>query len=407
MKNFFKTGLELILKNLSRKILNKSNAEIIGVTGSVGKSSTKEAIFRVLNGSEKYVGRVNKSEENLNNEIGLPLSILGFKKGPIAWQWPGVIIVSLFRSIIPALNPLKNISILVLEYASDKPGDIKYLTSIARPKIAVVTNIGEAHLEFYQDINQIALEKSMLVKVLNDDGYAILNSDDDYVWRMGLSSKAQVTYFGTNDKAMIKAANIHTSLNGTSFDVSSNNENKKVTMKIVGKHHVYSALAAIAIGKIYKIKLEESIKSLANFDSLPGRDKIIKGINGSLIIDSSYNANLSSTKAMLETFKNIKSPGRKIAILGDMCEMGEISKKAHKEIGEMSKKIAGKLIAVGSTSKLMKADKWFDRSQEAAEYMKNKIKKGDIILVKGSHAMEMEKIIKILTNTNGDNTNGH
>lgn len=396
MKNTFKSILEKILKNLAQRVLKKSNVEIIGVTGSVGKSSTKEAIYTVMSKSKEYRGRIIKSEGNLNNEIGLPLAILGYKKSPRWFEWPLVLIQSFFRSFIPKLNPLTQTSVLILEYAADKLGDINYLKQIAKPKIAVITYVGEAHMEFFESIDKIALEKACLVNGLPDDGAAIINSDNDYTWRIGLACKSKVIFYGLSDKAEIRAKNITIDKTGATFDLEYHSKKTKLKIKTVGMHQVYTVLAAIAVGIFYNIDLNLIVESLCVFRAPEGRDSFISGINDSTIIDSSYNANPTSMKAALETLKILKSKARKIAVLGDMRELGSISKDSHKKIGNIARKIADKIIAVGPLSKDMKADKWFENSCEAGEFLKDKVEKDDIILVKGSHAMEMEEIVERL-----------
>jgi UDP-N-acetylmuramoyl-tripeptide--D-alanyl-D-alanine ligase len=397
MKNVFKSVLESMLKNLSRKVLSKSNVEIIGITGSVGKSSAKEAIYKILNDSKEYHGKVKKSEGNLNNEIGLPLSILGFSKSPSFFTWPLVILKAFFRANFNNLNPISNTRLLVLEYASDKPGDIQYLTSIARPKVAVLTYVGEAHMEFFDSIDKIALEKSQLVKSLPKDGVAIINSDNDYAWRIGLGARTKVIYFGTDEKSKITAKNINILNNKTEFTLKYENKEKTICIKAIGKQQVYAAMSAIGVGLTYNLDFDSMIQSLNNYSPLSGRDNIVKGINNSLVFDSSYNANLTSTKAALQTLKELKTSGRKIAVLGDMRELGKITKDAHKEIAIYAKQVADKVVLVGQSYKDMPANKWFVNSQEAADFIKDKIENNDIILVKGSHAMEMEKIVNALS----------
>lgn len=394
MKNFFLNTLKSILRIFAKKIISSSKVDIIGITGSVGKSSSKEAIYQVL--SQSFKEKVKKSEGNLNNELGLPLAVLGVKNSPRFYLWPFVLISVFFKSYIPSLNPLKKTSILVLEYASDKPGDLYYLSSFARPKISVVTLVAEAHLEFFHSIDQIAQEKANLVRVLPPEGMAILNSDNDYAWRMGLSSKNKVIYYGMGDKAQIRAKNIKITLNGTNFDLLYQDKVNKVHLQAIGEAQVYAALSAVAVGLAYKLKLEDIIKSLSSYQAPAARDQIVSGINKSFIIDSTYNANLTSMKSALKTLQMLDSKGRKIAVLGDMLEIGDISDKAHVQIAQLAQKISDKVILVGPEFKKVKSDKWFLKSQEAANFLVDKIKENDIILIKGSHAMEMEKITDIL-----------
>lgn len=393
MKNFFIQRLQSILRFLASKMLKKHQPEIIGVTGSVGKSSTKEAIYLVL--KQKFADQVWRSAGNLNNELGLPLAILGFKQVPLVLTWPFIILTAFWRVLFWQKYPRS----LILEYAADRPGDIYYLTSFARPKIAVITYIGEAHLEFFDSIEQIAAEKANLVRVLPKEGTAILNSDNDYCWRIGLATKSKVLFYGIGEKAEIKASEIKINREGSSFNFSYQKQKRRIHLKVVGKHQVYAALVALAVGINYQIRLDLIVKSLEKYQPPAGRDCLIQGINNSLIIDSSYNANLTSAKAALETLKTLRraqGKGRKIAILGDMLELGKISNKAHQEIGKLAKQVADKVIAVGSQSKAMKSNKWFGDSGEAANFLVDKIEKNDIILIKGSHAIKMEKIVKKL-----------
>lgn len=255
-----------------------------------------------------------------------------------------------------------------------------------------------------------------------DGGWVILNSDNDYCWRIGLAvkEKKQVIFYGTSEKAQFRASNIKISRQGTDFDLSLSpssltpavkealqleSERKKyhIHLKTVGKHQVYSALVALAVGSIYKIGLQSMIKSLAEFSPPPSRDYLIFGLNGSLIIDSTYNANLTSMKAALETLKSLKTRGRKIAVLGDMLELGHFSEQAHREVAERAKKIANKIVLVGPQFQKVKTQKWFADSRQAADFLSDKIKKHDIILVKGSHAIMMGVVVKKLSESNSNN----
>ncbi|OGD65817.1 hypothetical protein A3F08_01880 [Candidatus Berkelbacteria bacterium RIFCSPHIGHO2_12_FULL_36_9] len=389
--------------NFAVRVLNQTHPDIIGVTGSVGKSSAKEAIFCVL--KEKYKNKIIKSAGNFNSEIGTPLSILGFKLAPYLWQWPFILLIAFFRSYINEFNPLKNISILVLEFAADMPGDIYYLTSFIKPKIAVITYIGEAHLEFFESIDAIAMEKANLVRALPYDGWSVLNFDNEYCRKIGSAKKDKVIFYGLNKKADLWASNIEINKDGTNFILHSKIKEKEVHIKTIGKQQVYAVLAAICVGMKYNLEIDGIINSLTEYQSLPGRDLIIRGINDSYIIDSSYNANPTSMKAALETLRNIKTNGKKIAVLGGMKEIGKISSKAHKEIAETAQKIADQVILVGDDFKSEKADKWFINSGQATDFLLDRIEKDDIILIKGSHALEMNIIVVKLTDTNYKDTN--
>jgi UDP-N-acetylmuramoyl-tripeptide--D-alanyl-D-alanine ligase len=375
MKNFFKTGLELMLKNLSRKILNKSNAEIIGVTGSVGKSSTKEAIFKVLNESQKYKNRVAKSEGNLNNEIGLPLSILGFKRSPKWYEIFSYMYNVYIRANYKNTNPLKDKAILVLEYAADKPGDMDYLVSIAKPKIAIITKISPAHLELFGTIDNVIKEKGRIAEILSSDGTLFLNKDDKNSSLLAKKTSAKVIYFKD------------TGLN------------------------LYREIAE-NVGKYYEISNGEIKKALYDFKLPAGRLSIFSGIKNSTIIDSSYNASPDAVKLTLNFLRNYNNSGRKVAILGDMRELGEFSEKAHKGIAYEIIENADVAILIGPQMQkwvkpILDENHFINRSfinfRDAKSYIVSSVKENDIILVKGSqNTLCLERVVELLLKNKND-----
>ncbi|MCL5795864.1 MAG: Mur ligase family protein [Patescibacteria group bacterium] len=352
--------VEKILKNLAKKVLSNSKLDIIGITGSAGKSSAKEAVFKVLNDSKKYQGQVKKSEGNLNTEIGLPLAILGFKKSPVVFAWPFVLIAAFFRANIPSLNPLAHSSILILEYAADKPGDIEYLLTIAKPKIAVITAIGAAHTQFFKSIDNVAKEKRYLIESLPKDGMGIIGKNNPYNKIIATKSQAKISNF--DDQSL----------------------------------EPYKEIAKL-IGKIYHLSEKEMNKALENYQSLSGRSNIIKGIKNTTIIDDTYNANPLSMKLAFKKIKNLKlkiKNSRTIIVLGDMRELGDLSGNAHAEIYHQAKEIADILITVGPEFKKISEENNFKDSFEAGYYLLSKLENRDIILVKGSRAMEMERVVE-------------
>lgn len=370
IKKFFRKIIEWILKQMAIAVLRSRQPEIIGITGSVGKSSTKEAIFSVL--KEKFSGKIWKNEGNLNEEIGVPLTILGFKR-PVRWfEWPFVLIIALPRFIAYRLSLIAYPQILVLEFAANKPGDIKYLTSFVKPKIGIITAIGLAHTEFFGNLDNIIKEKGILVEILPRDGWAILNQDDPEVRKMALRTKAQVVYY-----------------QGGGFD-----SDKK---------------AARAIGEIYHLSEAEIKQGLAGYRTLPHRMDILEGIKGTTIIDDCYNANpLSMERALAQLrAKSLELRAkRRIAVLGDMLELGRFAKEEHKKIAEKARQIADLLVTVGPNFAKTKSDYCFEGSRRAADFLLKEIKEDDIILIKGSRGMRMEKIVETLIATN-NNTNHH
>jgi len=404
--------LEYILKVLSKSAIAKYKPMVIGITGSVGKTSTKEAIFSVLRGAFD----VRQTSANYNNEIGFPMAILGLRKvGKLVW------IPNILKSIWLIIKKHKNYpKILILEMAADKPGDIKYLTDIAKPNIGIVTALGEipVHIEFFSGPEQISKEKSNIVKALSSNDLAILNYDDSAVLNMSQVSKAQVMTFGFNQGADVMASDLNYYISqadeisaGITFKV--NYQGKSVPFKLknaLAKHQVYSALCGVCVGMKLGLNLLQIGQALENLDYPKHRMKLEKGIKNTFIIDDTYNASPIATKAGLQTLNDFGNKiiekqgiGRKIAVLGDMLELGQYTVKAHNEIGELAGQIADILVCVGSRAKLIAETARqsmndniyaFDTSDEAKLKVQDLIKQGDIILIKGSRAMKMENIVE-------------
>jgi len=404
--------IEKILFFLARLIVKKYKPFIIGITGSVGKTSTKEAIALVL--KEKFF--IRASYKNYNNEIGLPLTIIGEKSpGKSFLGWLKVFLKGIFGIIFPIRFP----KILVLEMAADKPKDIEYLTKIAPPKIGVLTAIAPVHLEKFKTIENIAKEKEKIVTCLPPDGLAILNADYKKIREIKDKIKAKVLFYGFSKRADLRVVEAkinqeidnkgRLNLNGLTFKLSyQGNVVPFFLPKVFAKHHVYSFLPAIAIGSHFGLNLVEISEILKEFKPPPGRMNLINGIKESLIIDDTYN---SSPEAVISAFKTLEEiltlPGRrKIVVLSDMLELGKDSEKIHFEIGKKFSQFNFNLlitvgdlaekIALGAKESGFPEDLIFQfkNLKEASKFLKEKIIYGDIILVKGSQGMRMEKIVK-------------
>jgi len=362
MKKIFKKFVENQLKFLVSHLLKNNKPLIIGITGSAGKTTTKELVYEVLNKSKKFHNKVSKSEGNLNTEVGLPISVLGFKNQPDNLQWPFLLLIAYFRVFISQLNPIKNKKILVLEFAADKPGDIEYLTSFIKPTISIITIIGPAHLVNYNSIEDIAKEKSKLIESLPSDGLAILNKNDYFSNKIVKQTKANVKF----------------------FDSKTIDESKEI---------------ALIVADYFEISKKEVENTISNFKPLKHRLNLLRSgkIN---IIDDSYNANPVSMQLAINTLskyaREIRAK-RKIAVLGDMLELGKDSKLYHQEIGELAGNKVDILIGVGELSKYYKPKINFTNLHDAEIYLKNEIVDGDIILFKGSRRIGLDKLVnKIL-----------
>lgn len=412
MKEKTKKILETLLKKIVRQtailFLKKYKPKIVAITGSAGKTSAKEAIYTVL---KKYY-RVRRSRGNFNNELGVPLNILGDYsevKGKIFWikvlflSWLRLIFQFKFFGFYP--------EILILEMAADKPGDIQYLVDIAQPDIGVITAIGNipVHVENYSGVEGVAKEKGKLVEALSDSGLAILNSDDDLVIKMAEKIKAKTISFGFGEKANIRMDNFEYRFTdkglpeGISLKIHSDRGFTPMRLnRVLGKPQAYAIGAAVGVGLAFDLNLVEISESLLEYEPPDGRLKMIKGIKKSLVLDDSYNASPIATAAALQTLADLPA-NRKIAVLGDMRELGDYSKEAHKSIGKLAGEIVDFLICVGPESKfvaetakkiLKEKVLFFDSSEEAKKPIKEMIEEGDLILVKGSHAIGLEKVIE-------------
>ena len=405
--------LQRILKILSKLVLKKYKPVIIAVTGSVGKTSTKEAIYHVL---KTHWGehRIRRNLRNYNNEIGVPLTIFGLETcGRSIFKWL-IRFIKVFWMIIFRV-PYPNF--LVLEMGADRPGDIKYLVDFVHPKVGLITALGEipVHVEFFKGPEQIAEEKKVLVSSLKDDEVAILNYDDEIVREMGKDIKAKVFTYGLEEKADIRATNYDLRVDP---DAKSSELNFKIEFKgssvpaklsnVLGNQHLYCALAAAGVGIVFNMNLIEIAEALKEFSPLPGRMRLLSGIKNSLIIDDTYNAALLSMEAALESLK-IFADKRKVVVFGDMLEIGQYAPEAHRIVGKKAAEIADLIFTVGTRAKFIAESAaragfpqnkifQFMTSDEAAKVVQKEMNEGDIVLVKGSRAMKMEKIVKEIMN---------
>lgn len=405
-----KKSVQKILYFLAKLVLKKYKPEVIGITGSMGKTSTKEAIFAVL--SSQF--RVRQNLKNYNNEIGVPLSILGVESGyKSIFKWLEVFLKSLKLILFSDPNYPR---ILILEMGADHPGDIKYLTDLVPLKVGVVAGIGPAHLEFFESIDKIVKEKRLIVSRLEPDGHAVLNRDDKEVYGMRDKTRAKVLTYGFDEEAGVRALEEGVigegvKIEGINFKLSYEGSTVPVFIPgVLGRQHIYAALGGAAIGIIYGLNLVEIAESLKNYKAPKGRMNLVPGIKNTLIIDDTYNASPIPTERALEVLQSVKLPetNQKFAVLGDMLELGGFSEEGHRQVGRVvAKSGIDYLITVGEKSRDitrgalesgMAEDKVFNFStpEEAGKFVQNKMKQGDVVLVKGSQGMRMEKVVKEL-----------
>lgn len=353
---------------------DKLNAKVIGITGSVGKTTTKEMLAAIL--SVKY--RVNKTTSNNNNHIGVPLTLLATKaKHQIA----------------------------VVEQGTNHFGEIKYTAKISRPDFAVITVIGDSHLEFLIDRNGVLKEKSELLKItVKNGGTAFINNDDVLLRKFGRRLKKKIT-FGFDNRSDYQAKLVEIDkLGRPTVEIKYSKNLFKAKLPLAGEQSAKNFLAAFAIAKELKLSDKQILKGLKKIKSV-GKRLEVKKFNETIIINDSYNANPDSMKASLNLLSKIKPSYRKIAILGDMFELGDQSKKLHKEIGQFINEL--KLNEVNTVGKFSKeifgqlngrvpVKKHYDeKSHLIKSLIKSSLKKS-VILIKGSRGMKMEEIYSAL-----------
>ena len=363
------------IKDIAEFYRKQLDIKVVGITGSVGKTSTKEMIASVL--SEKY--RVLKTLGNFNNELGLPLTVFRLREED---------------------------EIAVLEMGISHFGEMHRLSKIARPDICVITNIGQCHLEFLGDRDGILKAKTEIFDYLAPAGTIVLNGDDDKLATLREVKGIQPVFFGIDSDRMISATQIHSlGLKGIACRICTGQGDFDVTIPIPGYHMVYNALAGTAVGLSLGMTTEEIKRGIEKLESLSGRFHIIETDNYT-VVDDCYNANPVSMKASLKVLGD--ALGRKVAILGDMGELGENEQQLHEEVGVAAGQQGIQLlICVGALSEGMaRAAKETNPQmevihkqtlEEAIDSLQQCLKQGDTILVKASHFMHFEKIVEVLT----------
>lgn len=347
---------------------------VIGVTGSVGKTSTKDIIASVM--SKKY--KVVKTEGNYNNHIGVPLTILRLKDHTAA----------------------------VVEMGMNHLGEISKLTNIAKPTMSVITNVGTSHIGELGSRENILKAKLEILEGMKEDAPIAINNDNDMLhnWFMVNKNNRKILTFGIENESDIMAKNIVTSDDGSKFTVNIDGKDYEVEINVGGKHFIINSLCAICVGLQNNIEMEKIIEGIKEFELTKRRMEIIDGINNSKVINDSYNASYDSMKAAIEYLGEIKA-NKKIAVLGDMLELGSYEQELHKKVGEeVYKNNIDILVTVGERAKYI-ANKAkflgmdenkifvFDTKDEAIQTLEKIIEKEDYVLVKASNSMKFDEIV--------------
>jgi len=404
--------LQFKLKFWSRLILKKYQPVVIGITGSIGKTSAKEAVYEVLH--DKL--RARTSIKNYNNEIGVPLTIIGRESpGRDLFGWANIFLYAVRLCLITDKNYPQ---VLILEMGVDRPGDMDYLMSLVPVNVGVVTAVSYSHLEYFGTVLNIKKEKQVLIEKLDSKGLAILNFDNEHTKEMSAVSKTRVLTYGLGLGADLRAEDIiynYTKegydLSGINFKLNYKGSIVPVMMKnVMAETALYAALAAAATAIYFDYNLVEIAQALSNFSLPKGRMNLLPGIKHTFIIDDTYNSSPEAALAAVDTLGRVKvdAHAEKYAVMGDMLEIGSYTEEGHQLVG---RKIADSginhLIAVGEKARHyirgakeagMEDDYifYFDKPEMAGRFLQNRVKAGDVLLVKGSQGARMEKVVKEL-----------
>lgn len=395
------------LRLLAKMTISRYKPAVIGVTGNVGKTSAKATIHAALADDRN----VRASSKNFNNELGLPLNILGdWDETGGFFFWSKVLLSAVWQLIF---KNSRYPEVLVLEYGVDRPDDMKYLLGIARPQMGVVTAVGNVpvHVEFFSGPEGVAKEKAKLITQLPTTGFAILNADDPKVLGMARETRGHVITYGFSSKADVKILafgnrlDVGTGEAGISFKLNYNG--KVVPIKIpnvLGKTAAYASAAGVAVGLVFGVNLVKIAENFTKMETPKGRLRVMRGIKGSTIVDDTYNASPLAMRESLETLKSVKAK-RKIAVLGDMLEIGKYTMDSHEEIGALAAKCADMLLTIGLRGNFIaegalknkmpkNAVFRFNDIHEAGRFLQERLKSGDVVLLKASQGVRMEKVVK-------------
>ena len=404
MKEAIRSIILKIITIEAKAVLKRHKPKIILVSGSVGKTSTKDAIYTALKGSTF----VRKSEKSYNSDIGVPLTVLGVPNG-----WSNIFIWSknILSGLLLLISNTPYPKWLVVEVGADRPGDISKSLSWIKPNVVVLTRFPEipVHVEFYNSPEDVVKEEMFPVTLLGNGGVAVLNYDYQNTKDLNVNEGVKTITYGLSKEADVYASRYRVNtrsniIHSISFEIVHADEKVHVTVEgVIGEQHVYSVLAGVSGALASGVSLGTAVEAFKDHVSPPGRMSLIKGINNTAVIDDTYNSSPIAVREALKTIKSAPVSGRRIAILGDMLELGNYSQVEHEKVGELALGNVDVLITLGVRAKGI-ADKAldlgiqkenilsFDRSKDISKFLINFIKEGDTILIKGSQSMRMEKI---------------
>ncbi|MFA6415011.1 MAG: UDP-N-acetylmuramoyl-tripeptide--D-alanyl-D-alanine ligase [Candidatus Paceibacterota bacterium] len=403
MKKLLKLIIVPLLTFFARAVVRRYRPHLIMVTGSVGKTSTKDAVAAVL-GARYFV---RKSEKSFNSEFGVPFTILGVGNpwdDPLAW-------FSVLRSALALLLlPNHYPNMLVLEVGADKPGDLARILRIATPDAVVVTRLPEipVHVEAYASPEAVREEEFSPAYALKAAMPLVVSADDPFALDSAFRTPASVVSYGSTEGATVRVSDagfymVEGKVAGMTARVQIKDEEAKYVVKgSIGRAQILPAAAALAVAYAFHIPLAEALTTLEGYEPPPGRGRLFKGKNDSVIIDDSYNASPAAVEEALATLKVFPRAGRRIAVLGDMLELGRYSVIEHERISALAGDSADVIVAVGIRARAFAATPGraevilFDNAAAAALALTEYVRAGDVVLVKGSQSIRTERIVEAL-----------
>ena len=364
------------LQRLGRAVRRLWNKPLLAVTGSAGKTTTKDSIAKLL--ETKF--RVLKSEGNLNNQFGLPLQLL-------------------------KLEPEHELA--VVELGMNHAGEITALAAIAQPDIGVVTNVAPVHLGFFESVADIARAKYELIQSLSANGTAVLNADDEFVSQFGRDFAGRVLTFGIDHSAAVTAENIKDlGLEGSHFDVIANGNRARARLGLIGRHNIYNALAAVTVAMDRGLSLEEAAAALALLTPSDKRGQVLE-VAGATVINECYNSNPRALDFVVDALAGMPTKGRRIVVAGEMLELGPATDELHRHAGEhMAERGIDVVVGVrgaaqhivNSASARGTRAEFVETPEAAGEWLAREIKPGDLVLLKASRGVKLEKALETWKN---------
>lgn len=403
MKKILKLIIVAILAIFAKAVLRRYRPKVVMVTGSVGKTSTKDAVAAVL--ATRF--NMRKSEKSFNTEFGVPFTILGVGnpwRNPLAWL--SVVKNAVALLILPNHYP----NMLVLEVGAERPGDLARILRLTAPDAVVVTRLPEipVHVEAYASPEAVREEEFSPAYALSAGAPLIISADDSYALDGAVRTPARVISYGTRDGATVRLDEVgfyenNGKVAGMHAKVKMNGEEGSLTVRgSVGATQLLPAAAALALASAFNIPLAEALASLDAYEPPPGRGRLLAGKNNSVIIDDSYNASPAAVEEALATLKSFPRAQRRIAVLGDMLELGRYSVMEHQRIAEFAGKSANVIVTVGIRARVFAVAlegteiMRFDNARAAAAAFPALVRDGDVILVKGSQSVRTERIVEAL-----------